>query len=80
MKRATVTIPDDLATAFETYLDAQEVPPAFTAVIQAALRQYLAERGFISGKVPTLEITPAAEGSGRNDIASNHDRYISGIK
>jgi metal-responsive CopG/Arc/MetJ family transcriptional regulator len=79
MKRATVTIPDDLAAALENYREAQGTPPSFTAVIQAAVRQYLAERGFVSGNVHTLEITPAKKGSGRNDIASNHNTDIAGI-
>ena len=41
MKRATVTLPDDLAEAVEMYTQAQDVPPALTAVVQAALREYL---------------------------------------
>lgn len=46
MKRATMTFPDDLAEAVDNYLQAQETPPALTTVLQAALRQYLSERGF----------------------------------
>jgi metal-responsive CopG/Arc/MetJ family transcriptional regulator len=47
MKRATMTFPDDLAQAVEEYVRAQEAPPALTAVVQAALREYLRERGFL---------------------------------
>jgi hypothetical protein len=47
MKRATVTIPNDLEKAVDSYVQAQEAPPPMTAaVVQAALREYLAERGF----------------------------------
>ena len=50
MKRATMTFPDDLAEAMESYLASQEAPPALTTVVQAALRHYLGERGFLSEK------------------------------
>jgi hypothetical protein len=57
-----MTFPDDLAEAVENYRQSQEVPPSLTAVVQAALRQYLAERGFLRR---TPETTPAQKGSGR---------------
>ena len=75
MKRATVTIPDDLAEAVESYVHAQEARPALTAVIQAALRQYLADRGYLRARRP-LRITPAKHGSGRRDVSQAHDRYL----
>jgi len=62
MKRATVTIPDDLAKAVDGYVQAQEAPPPLTAVVQAALREYLAERGFLQGPARPLVITPARRG------------------
>jgi hypothetical protein len=75
MKRATITIPDDLAEAVERYIRAQEAPPALTAVIQAGLRTYLAERGYLRTKQP-LRIRPAPRGSGHRDISEAHDRYL----
>jgi Arc/MetJ-type ribon-helix-helix transcriptional regulator len=75
MKRTTVTIPDDLADAVESYVRAQEAPPALTAVVQSALRQYLGERGFLRAR-RSLEITPAKRGSGRHDVSQAHDRYL----
>ena len=75
MKRATVTIPDDLAKAVESYVRAQEARPALTAVIQAALRQYLTERGYLGAAGP-LRITPVKRGSGRRDVSQAHDRYL----
>ena len=75
MKRATVTIPDDLAEAMESYVRAQEAPPALTAVVQAALRQYLTDRGYLRARRP-LRIKPARRGSGRRDVSQAHDRYL----
>lgn len=75
MKRATVTISDDLADAVERYVKAQEAPPPFTAVVQAALRFYLAERGYLPSERP-LRIQPARRGSGRHDVSQAHDRYL----
>jgi hypothetical protein len=79
MKRATMTLPDDLALAAERYLASQEAPPTLTAVVQAALRQYLGERGFLRTR-RTLEITPARKGSGRSDVSQQHDRYLAGTQ
>ena len=75
MKRATVTIPDDLAEAIESYVRAQEARPPLTAVVQAALRQYLADRGYLRAR-GRLRIKPAAGGSGRHDVSQAHDRYL----
>ena len=79
MKRTTVTLPDDLAKAMDEYVQAQEAPPALTTVMQAALREYLRERGFLREYRP-LKITPAKKGSGRSDVRINHDLYLAGIK
>jgi len=77
MKRATVTLPDDLNGLLETYRRTQEVPPALTAVVQAALREYLGRRGFSSDRpFRPFDITPAKEDSGASDISVNHDKYI----
>ena len=75
MKRATVTIPDDLAKAFDSYVRAQEARPPLTAVVQAALRQYLTERGYLRPAGP-LRITPVKRGSDRRDVSQAHDRYL----
>jgi hypothetical protein len=78
MKRATMTLPDELAEAVERYVKAQEVPPALTTVVQAALREYLRERGFLRTYRP-LKITPKGD-SGRSDVSINHDLYLTGMK
>ncbi len=79
MKRATMTLPDDLAEAVDNYLRAQEAPPALTTVVQAALREYLGERGFLRVR-RSLKIRPAKRGSGRSDVSENHDLYLAGLK
>jgi hypothetical protein len=79
MRRATMTFPDDLAEAVDSYRQSQEAPPALTTVVQAALREYLRVRGFLRPYRP-LKITPAARGSGRRDVSENHDLYFAGLK
>ena len=44
MRRATITLPDDLEAELDSFLEAHEAPPALTTVVQAALRRYLAEK------------------------------------
>lgn len=73
-----MTLPDDLAEAVDRYLKAQEVRPPLTTVVQAALREYLRERGFLRTYRP-LKITPKGD-SGRSDVSINHDLYLTGIK
>ena len=75
MRRATVTIPDDLAKAVESYVRAQEARPPLTAVVQVALRQYLTERGYLRAAGP-LRISPVRRGGGRRDVSQAHDRYL----
>ena len=77
MRRATVTIADDLEANLDAYVRQQDAPPAFTTVVQAALREYLALRGFAPGD-RRLRITPAKKGSGARNISVNHDRYLAG--
>ncbi len=79
MKRASVTLTDDLAEAVYKYVQAQEAPPALTTVVQAALREYLRERGFLRTD-RALKIRPAKKGSGRSDVSENHDLYLTGMK
>ena len=75
MKRATITISGDLEKALQSYTSRLEVAPTFTALVQAALREYLARRGAAAPAHP-LRITPAAKGSGKSDISQEHDRYF----
>jgi hypothetical protein len=78
MKRATITFPDELAEAVDLYMKTQETPPAMTAVVQAALREYLQQRGFLRTYKP-LKLRPLGN-SGRSDVSRNHDLYLAGVK
>lgn len=75
MKRATITLPDDLEQAMARYTLDQEVPPSITSLVQAALRKYLAARGYIPPAYG-LTITPADQGSGHKDTSVNHDQAL----
>lgn len=73
-----MTFPDDLARAMEEYRSSQETPPTLTKIVQAALREYLRQRGFIRSHRP-LKLTSLGH-SGRSDISENHDLYLAGLK
>lgn len=79
MKRATITIPDELEAKLEEYVRRQEVPPALTAVVQTALREFLEKRErFDEREFRPFRITPIKEkdGSGESDVSINHDKYF----
>jgi hypothetical protein len=78
MKRATMTLPDDIAEALDSYVRSHEAPPALTAVVQAALREYLRQRGFLRSHRPFK--IEAVGSSGRRDVSMNHDLYLAGVK
>jgi hypothetical protein len=80
MRRATITLPEDLDAELSAYLAGRDAPPSLTAVVQAALRRYLAEarlaeRTYRPPQEP-FAITPARRGSGRSDVSAEHDRYL----
>jgi hypothetical protein len=77
MRRATVTINDELESPLDAYMRQQEVVPPLTAVVHAALTEYLAKRGFVSGR-RKFRITPARKGSSASDVSIAHDRYVAG--
>lgn len=43
MRRASVTIPDDLARQLDEFVASRPASPSFTALVQAALRRFLAD-------------------------------------
>ena len=79
MKRATITLPDDLEAEVERFLAEQDPEPSFTALVQAALRRYLDEaewtRRRFTPPSETLSITPTT-GSGTQDTSEEHDRVL----
>lgn len=46
MRRASITIPDGLESALEKYRRDLEAPPSLASVVQAALGEYLKQRGY----------------------------------
>jgi metal-responsive CopG/Arc/MetJ family transcriptional regulator len=73
MKRTSISLPDDVAKAVDNYLQAQEVRPALTTLMQTALREYLSARGFPQVRRPLK--TPRRT-SGVSDVSVNHDYYL----
>lgn len=79
MKRATITIPDDLEAKLDAYVRRQDVPPALTAVVQTALREFLERRERSEEtEFRPFRITPVEEkdGPGESDVSINHDEYF----
>ncbi len=76
MKRATITLPDDVEKALERFVAEQDIPVQLTAVVQTAVREYLADRGYLPN-ASKLRIRPAKQGSGRDDVSVSHDQYLS---
>jgi hypothetical protein len=75
MSRTVVTIADELTEGIERYRRSQDPAPDLTAVVNAAVREYLVERGYIpSARV--LRITLAEKGSGYHDVSVEHDRHF----
>lgn len=65
MKRATVTIPEELEGALESYRSGLDFPPSLAALVQAALKEYLHRRGYASSSsgVPSMyEDAPTVRG------------------
>jgi hypothetical protein len=73
MKRASISLPDDVAKAVDNYLQAQEVRPALTTLMQTALREYLSVRGFPQVRRP-LKTPKRTRGLG--DVSVNRDFYL----
>lgn len=48
MKRASITINDELEQALESYRRDQDIPPRLIDIVQAALAEYLEGRGYLS--------------------------------
>ncbi len=76
MKRATITLPDDIEQALALFTAEQAVPVPLTAVVQAAVREYLGERGYLPS-TSALRIRPAKRGSGQDNVSISHDQYLS---
>lgn len=75
MKRATITISDDLDQALEEYGRDQGLPDEVGALVEAALRNLLANHGYLTPFRP-FHITPIEHDGEETDISINHDRYF----
>jgi len=75
MKRTAITLAGQLEAALEAYRKRLDAPPTLTSVVQTALREYLARRGFAPPSKP-FHITPAKKGSGKRDVSLRHDDYL----
>jgi hypothetical protein len=66
---ARITIPDRLEAALERYRGGLEAPPSLASVVQAALGEYLEDRGYPVGAGEVFEdeqeIMPAASPKSR---------------
>lgn len=65
MRRATVTIPEELEEALDLYRRDLEFSPSLAALMQAALREYLQQRGYVArgeGRPSMYEDAPAIRG------------------
>ena len=58
MRRATVTLPDELEKALDSYRKDLEFPPSPAAVMQAALEEYLRGRGYTALAEPEASQRP----------------------
>ena len=77
MRRATITIGDEIEAQLDSWMRQQDAAPSLTAVVQSALKEFLALRGF-STPARKLHITPSRKGSGSHDVSVAHDRYLAG--
>jgi hypothetical protein len=75
MRRATVTLTDELDAALNEYIRSLDAAPSLTAITQAALREFLAQRGYLRTQ-RTFWLTPAEHGSGDPHASRDHNRSV----
>ncbi len=76
MREINTILPDSLLQALELYTNEQASQSTPDAVIQAALEEFLAQRGYFPQFKKTLIIQPAPQGSGYTDTSINHDQVL----
>ena len=84
MRQVTITLPDDLDDAFEAFRRDQVSQPDLAELAEAALREYLAGRGYLLSGRPLppyrpFRITPLPPDDGPTDMSVNHDRYLADL-
>lgn len=78
MRRATVTLTDELEQALDAYIEKQPVTPTLTAVVQAALRDFLAAQSS-DDQPKKFWLTPAEIGSGDPHASRDHNRILADL-
>jgi hypothetical protein len=76
MLEINTTLPESLVQALEIYTREQVIQPTANTVIQTALEEFLAQRGYFTPVKKTLRIKPAPRGSGLTNTSINHDNYF----
>jgi hypothetical protein len=80
MRRATVTIPDELDKELQDWLATQAAPPSLAKVLQAALRVFLREKKLEAveyhAAAAPFAISSSRSGSGHRDVSVEHDAHI----
>jgi Arc/MetJ-type ribon-helix-helix transcriptional regulator len=77
VKRTTITLPDPLESALAEFQRDQAARASTSAVIQAAIQEFLERRGYGTASLAgAFHITPASPGSGTADASVEHDRDI----
>ncbi|MEM6428376.1 MAG: hypothetical protein AAF708_03980 [Deinococcota bacterium] len=78
LKRATITLLDDLETRLNAFIAKQPVPPSLSAVVQTALEAFLDSQMWAAYEpsipVKAFKITPFV-GDLDGDTSINHDEY-----
>lgn len=80
MRRATITLTDELESKLERFFADREPRPSLAAVVQTALAKYLDNeewqaRSFEPAERP-LRVTIARRGSGKETTSLEHDAII----
>lgn len=76
MRRATITLPDDLEADLDAYLASRDAPPSLTSLVQAALRRYLEEESAQSD--PSDRPYPTGPVSGPSEVTEPSASYGAG--
>lgn len=80
MKRATITFSDGLERKINAYLERQAVPPSLSALVQAALTEYLDNRQWLEREYRppqgALTLPVSATAAVEPDVSAKHDRYL----
>ncbi|WP_017656056.1 hypothetical protein [Fortiea contorta] len=76
MQSFNITLPDAIANALSAYIQDQKVSLPANVVAEAALEDFLSQRGYLPPRKQGLSLTPAPKGSGFKDTSVNHDKIL----